>query len=1493
MKNYLIFIVKLFLISFLSLQANAKTLPPGTGGAADVPANVLILLDASGSMGWNTTVGINYDRPRAVVPIPNTNSVITYSNDSTVRKSGHTDNVEERLHISRTTLRNFSSTCRTHNIQKNIVYFEQKIYFMSVDQNRYIYRYDTVTNQCSRLLTLNSQDRLQAEKLLLHNDHLIAISGRNQKIIKVNLRNNVVTNCNVPNPSHLRTTMSNSSNPWDHSNAQFTIDSDGNLIAFRQFNAGGGTHELFKYAPNGACFSNEPDQTFRGMFQTTSFFQVSGIVAHPTDSNTFFATSWSRSSLAKFTTSGSSISNIEIVGRNGGINSNYNPTNKSSIRFQRPHNISVDSGKSRVYVADYGNRVIQSFDYNLNFQAVSGFRSTQTRMKGAQDAIQSLVTDSALISSVNFGFGIWSDYQVWISSRPFSQFGISSVRCRDAVNNYGMEWLRNYWWWTSWHCVLYGGVNNKSPDVLPGYDGWDNGRNQGIPCSAVHCHEVKIGRDGAELTGVEVKKVRPMWGTNARFFAMMAKDYYDHPDDSPIDPNSDCQASHVIVIGDGDFTSGQAQGLSIIKDLAERSEKKVKTVAIAYGSGISAGGLAAFNQLSVNGGYPNGAIIASGPAQLRARLGDVIRNIQAEKLAFTAPAITATLEDNESANLYQAQFKYRSKREWQGTLSRSRIDSDGKIDESHADNWEAAKKMPAPNSRKIWTPLKLAPYQNNEWNNFVESNSLLINEQFNILGNEVSDYHNDTPTSGLNLGTARCSSAGDSISSIQDGTDDDIKGLISFVRGNDYFDYDSDCILKEKRVTDDNTNGYLGDIYHSEMIVVGPPSADTNYSNEHQEAYFRSLKNYKQFAQVNEGREETIYVGANDGMLHAFKSKDGVERWAFVPPYIAGRLPLVINTSLNDNNSLKNKGGSSAIYGVDGSPVAHDMYIQHPITGTTGWYSIMMVPFGRGGAGFSVLDITDETKPYHLYTIFNDDVNNKILRTDHIGNQFEYEYVDDTYSFLDLGETKTVSENYANDSDVDKTCNASLITACYESNTWTFPIIGVTKDDLEVTINGVKITNFTVNLVSGNTKITFDRSLFYNGDTSGLPGSKMNDTDLEISVSSDAIARLSTSLPAEYNYTKLGETWSSPRIFRMPNDGRGDTNTVDDIYVAVMGAGYGTTSRTKGSSVYVINLADVSAPGKVQKEIIIFDSAGDNITNSVLATPVVVTADQSNTINFRGALVYINDLEGKVTKINLTNMKTDNDEDNPKQVDLYDNTTLFHLRSTDVNGRYMFHGMDAAIGKTSNNFWLFAGTGDYERVTSKESTIDNLMLGIRDKDYPNFKQVSIPFGLNAILACQDTTDDSTGVKCPLITDDQINIRGVGNVKKEYGWYIKLKKAQKVVAEPTVTKGMVYFPVYEPSTSANQCDMGKAFICAVDDECGTNYSSKLGDNEGEDKNAECLYVGKGVLSKIVVFRNTLNANISGESIQEKKDFFTSKIIAGDTSGLRSSWREGNF
>ena len=32
----------------------------------------------------------------------------------------------------------------------------------------------------------------------------------------------------------------------------------------------------------------------------------------------------------------------------------------------------------------------------------------------------------------------------------------------------------------------------------------------------------------------------------------------------------------------------------------------------------------------------------------------------------------------------------------------------------------------------------------------------------------------------------------------------------------------------------------------------------------------------------------------------------------------------------------------------------------------------LMIPYGRGGAGFSVLDVTDPDAPLHLYSVLND-----------------------------------------------------------------------------------------------------------------------------------------------------------------------------------------------------------------------------------------------------------------------------------------------------------------------------------------------------------------------------------------------------------------------------------------------------------------------------------------------------------------------------------------
>ena len=115
------------------------------------------------------------------------------------------------------------------------------------------------------------------------------------------------------------------------------------------------------------------------------------------------------------------------------------------------------------------------------------------------------------------------------------------------------------------------------------------------------------------------------------------------------------------------------------------------------------------------------------------------------------------------------------------------------------------------------------------------------------------------------------------------------------------------------------------------------------------------------------------------------------------------KIPLVINEGLN-NTLAKVKGGSNAIYGVDGSPVVHDMYFKSPYDSSEKWHTILIVPFGRGGNGFTVLDVTNPDKPLHLYTVYNNHIKNTVMVMNHLNVLSQYEYIDDTYSLAETEE---------------------------------------------------------------------------------------------------------------------------------------------------------------------------------------------------------------------------------------------------------------------------------------------------------------------------------------------------------------------------------------------------------------------------------------------------------------------------------------------------------
>ncbi len=157
----------------------------------------------------------------------------------------------------------------------------------------------------------------------------------------------------------------------------------------------------------------------------------------------------------------------------------------------------------------------------------------------------------------------------------------------------------------------------------------------------------------------------------------------------------------------------------------------------------------------------------------------------------------------------------------------------------------------------------------------------------------------------------------------------------------------------------------LGDIFHSSPIVVGPPSSispDYNY-----ESYFRMYGD----------RHTMLYVGANDGMLHAFVAEDnkddgrddtGKELWAFIPNNLLAKIQ---QTRWGHN------------FFVDGTPIIRDMYFKDLPTPDPmnkgdclkngsdcfmGAYRTVLVSGERkGGSAYFALDVTDPEDPKYLW----------------------------------------------------------------------------------------------------------------------------------------------------------------------------------------------------------------------------------------------------------------------------------------------------------------------------------------------------------------------------------------------------------------------------------------------------------------------------------------------------------------------------------------------
>ena len=126
----------------------------------------------------------------------------------------------------------------------------------------------------------------------------------------------------------------------------------------------------------------------------------------------------------------------------------------------------------------------------------------------------------------------------------------------------------------------------------------------------------------------------------------------------------------------------------------------------------------------------------------------------------------------------------------------------------------------------------------------------------------------------------------------------------------------------------------LGDIVNANPVYVGAP----------EETYDDSplfLRDYAVFRRNNAGRNGRVYVGASDGMLHAFDAGNGREVWTYLPAMIDfAKLAHLVRMPYVQTDFL------------DGELVATDAFAGGE------WRTLLTGGLGAGGKGFFLLDVT-------------------------------------------------------------------------------------------------------------------------------------------------------------------------------------------------------------------------------------------------------------------------------------------------------------------------------------------------------------------------------------------------------------------------------------------------------------------------------------------------------------------------------------------------------
>jgi type IV pilus assembly protein PilY1 len=347
-------------------------------------------------------------------------------------------------------------------------------------------------------------------------------------------------------------------------------------------------------------------------------------------------------------------------------------------------------------------------------------------------------------------------------------------------------------------------------------------------------------------------------------------------------------------------------GITNLRTTAYNSRNyDIQTYVVGLGDSVAnASSVATLNRMAQLGGTDNAYLASDQTA-----LANAFRAISIDIISRTAAASSVSLNSgswNAGSKVYQGRF---SSSDWSGQLLAYPVGTDGSAN-STAD-WDAAQKVNTQN-----------------WNT---DRQVITYKPSAALGARGVPFR--WPANAASPGPAEIDA--DMVTALNKSGAGAVDGYgsqrLEFLRGNATRE-ERNCANCPAPVFRSRPVSVLGDIVNSAPVYVGGATGEFRDTME--------TARYTTYANTRAAQSPVIYVGANDGMLHAFNASNGNELFAYVPWAVRNKLSSLTSNPYNH------------LFTVDGSPAVGDVFVGGA------WKTLLVSGMNAGAPGLFALDVS-------------------------------------------------------------------------------------------------------------------------------------------------------------------------------------------------------------------------------------------------------------------------------------------------------------------------------------------------------------------------------------------------------------------------------------------------------------------------------------------------------------------------------------------------------